>query len=167
MGIKLEVRTNSTKYKKNPVGFKSTDECAVVLKAFCDIHGIPYSDVFVSIAVSCEGSNLKKAGPGRTAVKYQLSEAHGGNVLTLKPDVVKEIEVVCAGDFQTTICNAVAKGLHGEDISEYLSKFTVLSGKTTDEKMAELEKAAEKVRSPQYAEARIHRPLKKSDDVRF
>jgi len=43
----------------------------------------------------------------------------------------------------------------------------VLSGKTTDEKMAELEKAAAKVRSPQYAEARIHRPLKRSDDVRF
>jgi len=81
--------------------------------------------------------------------------------------VVKEIEVVCVGDFQTTICNVVAKGLHGEDIGEYLSKFTVLSGKTTDEKMAELEKAAAKVRSPQYAEARIHRPLKRSDDVRF
>jgi len=88
----------------------------------------------VSIAVSREGSNLKKFGPGRTAVKYQLSEAYGGNVLTLKPDVVKEIEVVCVGDFQTTICNVVAKGLHGEDIGEYLSKFTVLSGKTTDER---------------------------------
>jgi len=167
MGTKLEVRTNSAKYTRNPQGFKSTDECAVTLKVFCDTHGIPYSDMFVSIAVSLEGGNLKKVGPGRTAVKYQLAEAYGKNVITLKADVVKEIEVVCAGDFQTTICNAVAKSLHGDDIGEYLSRFTVLSGKTVQEKMAALEKAAANVRSPQYAEARIHRPLKKSDDVRF
>lgn len=167
MGTKLEVRTNSAKYTRNPEGFKSRDECAVTLKAFCDIHGIPYSDVFVSIAVSLEGGNLKTFGQGRTAAKYQLAEAYGKNVIALKSDVVKEIEVVCAGDFQTTICNAVAKGLHGDDIGEYLSRFTVLSGKTVEEKMAALEKAAANVRSPQYAEARIHRPLRKSDDARF
>jgi hypothetical protein len=163
MGTKLEVHTNSAKYTRNPEGFKSTDQCAVALKAFCDLHGIPYSDVFVSIAVSLEGSNVKKVGPGRTAVKYQLAEAYGKNILTLKSDVMKEIEVVCTGDFQTTICNAVAKRLRGDDISEYLSKLAVLSGKTVEEKMAALEKAAANVRSPQYAEARIHRPLRKID----
>jgi hypothetical protein len=64
MGIKLDVRTNSAKYKKNPQGFKNKDECAVTLKAFCDVYGIPYSDVFVSIAVLLEGSDLKKGRAG-------------------------------------------------------------------------------------------------------
>jgi hypothetical protein len=73
--------------------------------------------------------------------------------------VVEEIEVVCAGDFQTTICNAVAKSLRGDDISEYLSRFTVLSGKTVGEKMAALEKAVADVRSPHKAirlDGRLH-----------
>lgn len=163
MGIELKVRNDTG----DPEDFRSTDACAVVLQAFCDIHHIPYSDVFVSIAVSLEGGNLKEFAPGHKAVKYQLADEYGENVLTLKVDIVKEIEVVCAGDFQTTVCNAVARSLRGENISDYLSKFTVLSGKTTDEKMAELEKAAAKVRGTQYAEARIHRRLKRSDDRRF
>jgi hypothetical protein len=167
MGTKLEVRTCSSEYYENPKGFTSTDECAPVLKAFCDEHDIPYSNTFVSITVSREGINLKKFGDGRTAVKPRLSDLFGPYVLTLKPNVVKEIQVVCAGDFQTTICNAVAKALRGESIREYLSRFTVLSGKTCDEKMAALEKAAGGVPGRQYAEARIHRPLKRSDDVRF
>lgn len=166
MGIRLEVRTNSREYFENPEGFRNSDDCAPVLRAFCDKHGIPYGDTFVSIAVLLEGRNLKQFGEGRTARKHKLVESYGNLVITLKQALLKEIEVVCAGDFQNTICNAVARTLCGEDIKEIISRITVLSTKSCDEKMAALEEAA-KVRGAGYAEARIHRPLRKSDDIRF
>jgi hypothetical protein len=87
--MKLLVKTNSRQFFTDPEGFKSSDRCAPVVKAFCQAHNLPYSDTFVSIAVFTdkEISSIKLIGKRRA---YNISDEFGEYAIELREEVIQD-----------------------------------------------------------------------------
>lgn len=166
--IKLTVRTNSQKYSADPAGFRSSDRCAVLVRAFCYSHSIPYEDVFVSIAIKgCKPSMVTSAGK-RTI--YGINEEFGKYPIELHERVIEHIQVATVGDFQTVICGAIkleCSSASGHELGRYLRDYVhCLQNLNPEEKKQKLEEMAHKLPSSRYCEARIFRTLYTSDKKR-
>lgn len=163
--MKYIVRTSSLALSKNPEGFTSSDRCGAEVKAFCNAHGVPYEDVFVSIAIRIDKpSPLRPVGIRSV---YNLSHEFGPYSIELADHVISDIQVVAAGDFQTIICKAIQLQCSSSDAEEW-KKFVAenvfdLRSLKGDQKTGLLEKAARKLPSGRYAEARVFRALRTGD----
>ena len=73
--MKLVVRTKSLTYSNDPAGFRSSDRCAPLVRAFCHWHGIPYEDTFVSIELKVEKHSPLRAVGKRTT--HGIDEGFG------------------------------------------------------------------------------------------
>jgi hypothetical protein len=118
-------------------------------------HYFTYVEKFVCISVRPDGENSN------------LANAYGFQ-FELKPDVINEIAIVCAGDFQNVIYKAYCDLLRGKDINKCVECFEVLpddADRGPREKI--LKKAISKAKEAgrPYAEARLYRSLHRTDCV--
>jgi hypothetical protein len=163
--MKLIVRTNSVTYSNDPAGFRSSDRCAPLLRAFCHWHCIPYEDTFVSIGLKVEKPSPVRAVGKRTT--QGIDQGFGDYPIELDERVIEHIQVAGAGDFHDIICEAIKRecfSTNDKGWKEYVSENVYdLRGRTTREKKQKLEEIASKLASNRYAEARIFRTLHTSD----
>jgi hypothetical protein len=99
--------------------------------------------------------------------KGNLADAYGFQ-FELKPEVMDEIAIVCAGDFQTVIYNAYRNLLRGKDINKYVECFEMLpddADRPMREKILMKAISIAKVEGRPYAEACLYRPLRRDDCV--
>ena len=161
--FKLIVQTNDRKFVADPNGFvASTEERYVAqIERICRANHIPYSSEFVSLHVKKPKPLRFKVPEGRTLHRHQTVHAFGNLEIELSLEIVSELVLVCAGDFQTIIINSEGRG------PEYLNeRICVLEGKSVEEKMNLLSEFADKARRfivNGYAEARLFRALKSTD----
>jgi hypothetical protein len=138
----------------NPEGYCSSDEYKLLVQPFMELY-FTYVEKFVCILVCPDDEN------GDLAKAY-------GFPFELKPEVIDEIAIVCAGDFQNVVYAAYCDLLRGKDINKYVECFEVLPN---DEDRAPREKILMKAISKAkeagrpYAEARLYRPLRRTDCV--
>lgn len=160
--MRLVVNTDSLTRSIDPAGFRQSDRCAPVVKAFCHSHGIPYEDTFVCIAVKADKvSPLKPVGEREPT---GVDVLYGKYPIELDKRVIEDIQVVTAGDFQTVICEAIRRECSNEDWKKYVSeKVYDLRRLSYQEKERKLDEIAKSMSSSTYAEARIFRTLHTSD----
>jgi hypothetical protein len=163
--LKLIVRVDSLTHSNDPAGFRSSDRCAPLVRAFCHWHGIPYEDTFVSIAVK-----MQKHSPVRAVGKrmtHGIDVGFGKYPIELDERVIEDIQIAAAGDFQNIICEAIKRecfSRNDNDWKEYVRKKVYdLRGWTAQEKKQKLEEIASELPSGRYAEARVFRTLHTSD----
>ena len=164
--MKLVVKTDSLRFFADPEGFKSSDRCAPVVKAFCKTHDLPHSDTFVSIAVVIERNQSPLKPIGKRHV-YNANDEFGHYAIELSDEVIKDVQVVTIRDFQTVICAAIqvyCGDPDGRELSRYLKETLIdLREKTVSEKKAALEDASRRAPRAAYAEARVFRRLRAGD----
>jgi len=165
MRVKLIVRTDSLTRSNDPAGFRSSDRCAPLVRAFCHWHSIPYEDTFVLIAAKVEKhSPLRAVGKRMT---HGIDVGFGEYPIELNERVIEDIQIAAAGDFHDIICEAIKRECFSRsdnDWKEYLRKNVYdLRGWALQEKKQKLEEIASELPSSRYAEARIFRTLHASD----
>jgi hypothetical protein len=164
--VELIVGIDDPKFSNDPDGFCSKDDCRAVMRNFFQRYGILDSEKFTCFSVREQIGQIGiRNVAGGTLSKAQTADAWGvkGKQYLGKPDLIKQIAVVCAGDFQTVVCNAVKEILNGHDINSYVDRFVNVQGKSENEIRNAISNALEK-RSPyHYAEARIFRCLADGD----
>src|SRR5258708_26355412 len=141
-------------FVRNPEGKCSSDECKLLVQPFMDRH-FGYEEKFVCITVREDDDNRN------------LADSYGFE-FELKSDIIDEIAIVCAGDFQTVIYNAHIGLLQGKDIKEYVECFEVIPSDADRAKREEiLANAIFKAREAKrpYVEARMYRCLRRSDCI--
>ena len=146
--------TKNPVFINDPEGLCSSDEYKLLVEPFME-HFFTYVEKFVCISVRPDGE------------KGNLADAYGFQ-FELKPEVMDEIAIVCAGDFQTLIYNAYRNLLRGKDISNYVESFEMLPDDADRPKREEiLTNAISKAKAAgrPYAEARLYRPLRRTDCV--
>ena len=142
------------KFVNNPEGYRSSDECELLVMPFLERY-FTYEKEFVCISVRPDGE------------KGNLADAYGFQ-FELKQKVMDEVKIVCSGDFQNVIYNAYCNLLRGEDINKYVECFEMLPDDADRPERAKIlmnaiSKAKEAGRP--YAEARLYRPLRRTDCV--
>lgn len=141
-------------FVRNPDGKCDSDECKLLVQPFMDQY-FGYEEKFVCITVRGDDDNRS------------LADLYGFQ-FELKPDVIDEIAIVCAGDFQTVIYNAYCGLLQGKDIKKYIECFEVIPSDADRAKREEiLANAISKAREAErpYVEARMNRCLGRSDCI--
>jgi len=138
----------------DPEGLCSKDECEPFVRAFME-HYFSYEENFVCISVRPDREN------------GNLADAYGFQ-FELNPEVMDDIVIACAGDFQNLILATFKGLLGGKDIDAYVGCFELLppnAGRPKREKilMNALSNAKEARR--QYVEARLYRPLRRTDCI--
>jgi hypothetical protein len=139
-------------FVNNPEGYCSSDECRLLVQPFMERY-FSYVEKFACIMVCPDDEN------GDLVKPY-------GVPFELKPDVMDEIAIVSAGDFQNVIYKAYCDLLQGKDINKYVECFEVLpddADRATREKIL-MNAISKEVEWP-YAEARLYRPLRRTDCV--
>jgi len=146
--------TENAIFLRNPEGLCSSDEYELLVQPFMN-RFFSYETTFLCLSIRGDDES------GNIADAY-------GFQFELKPDVMDDIAIVCAGDFQNVIYDAYCGLLRGEDIARYVHGFELLpndADRTTREKilMKALSKAKDAGRP--YAEARIYRCLRRTDCI--
>ena len=152
--MKLFTGINNPKFVNNPEGHCSSDECKLLVQPFME-RFFSYEERFVCISVRPDGE------------KGNLADAYGFQ-FELKPAVMDEIAIVCAGDFQNMIYNSYRNLLRGEGIDNYVDCFEMLpddADRPKREKILMKAMSNAKVAGRPYAEARLYRPLRRTDCV--
>lgn len=111
-------------------------------------------------------SSVSASSPRRSAV-LNLADAHGFQ-FELNPDVINEIAIVCAGDFQNVIYKAYCYLLRGEDIKGHVECFEIIpAAAPRAEREDVLTKTMATARDAErrYVEARLYRSLRRSDCI--
>lgn len=138
----------------DPEGKRSSD-CRLLVKPFMDRYFGGYQEEFVCLSIREDDETAN------------LSDAYGFQ-FELKPDVIDEMAIVCAGDFQNVIYGAYCQLLRGEEISESLSCFEIIPRSATRSGRIQILKNAltmAKQMGRPYAEARMYRSLRRSDCI--
>ncbi len=152
--MKFFTGTDNRDFVRNPEGKCSSDECKLLVQPFMD-HYFGYEEKFVCITVREDDGN------------GNLADAYGFQ-FELKPDIINEIAIVCAGDFQNVIYKAYCSLLQGKDIKEYVECFEVIPAGTDRAKrekiLANAMSKAKEAKRP-YVEARLYRCLRRSDCI--
>lgn len=162
--VKLVVGIDDPQFKTNPQGFCSTDRLDWLVAAFCRQYRIPYKRKFVSISAKLETKPTSTTNRGGV-VKIAGSADLYGVDFVLKPEVINEIAVVSAGDFQNLVAKAIGRLFESKSVESCLKQFVKVAGKR-DERIELLLSAIKGVKERKgYAEARLFRPLKRSDCV--
>jgi hypothetical protein len=146
--------TKNPVFMNDPEGLCSSDECRLLVEPFME-RFFTYVEKFVCISVRPDNE------------KGNLADAYGFQ-FELKPEVMDEIAVACAGDFQTVIYNAYRNLLQGEDINKYVECFERLPGdadRLKREKILMKAISDAKVAGRPYTEARLYRPLRREDCI--
>jgi hypothetical protein len=171
------MREVDRKFLEGPSGYRSTDEDkrksrrprkrdAWKVAGFCLEHDIPYSNIFVSIALLAATRNPVE--PGLLAMAYCMDDGDEELILDtdetkplilrLKADQVSpELMVVCDTDFKTQAINRYEKHLSPEKV------FADLTQMRAEERAQALFSVTSRLLSGRYAEARMHRGLRESD----
>ena len=164
--VKFSVQTNDASFALDPSGFVANDDAEQVptIESICLANNIPYGKQFVCLHVH----KAKRPGfvlpPGRSIQKSGNIYAFGALEIELVPEIVSDIVLVCAGDFQNIILNSRDAGKGTEYLKE---RINVLEG-TVEARMAVLSSFVDKARKyavKGYAEARIFRALKSNDKL--
>ena len=164
--LRLLVRTEEKKFLRDPKGFCSQDDAEYrdTIGRVCHQNAIPHSRMFVSVEVRGDEVLRPRFHARSTIQKQQLADSYGQFLIELKPDVVSELALVCAGDFQNTIVNFKEK--NSFDLHDRVYVFNEAQG--VEERWGLLrdfvEKAVDLVQLG-YAEARLFRALRTSDKV--
>jgi hypothetical protein len=152
--MKLFTGTKDRNFVHNPEGMRHSDEYKLLVQPFMARY-FSYEEEFVCISV--------REGNG----SCNLADAYGFQY-ELKSSVIKDIAIVCVGDFQNVIYAAYCALLRGESIKRYVECFGILP---THASLAEREEIlsmalseARKAGYP-YAEARLYRSLCISDCI--
>lgn len=162
--LKLVVGIDDPDYKTNPEGFCSSDSIDWLVAPFCKKYHIPYEREFVSISVRSE-TKLRLASSLAGKVKIAQAADLYGVGFVLKQEVIDEISVVSDGDFQTLVGRATVRMIASKSIKRCLKQFRKVVG-SRRERVKLLRTAIENVNERNgYAEARLFRPLKRSDCV--
>ena len=152
--MRLFTGINNREFVNNPEGYCSSDEYTLLVEPFMERYFI-YVEKFVCISVRPDD----EVG--------NLADAYGFQ-FELKPEVIDEIAIACAGDFQNVVYAAYCALLRGKDISEYVECFEVLPTDADRPKREEiLTNAISKAKAAgrPYVEARLYRPLRRTDCV--
>lgn len=162
--VKLVVGIDDPKYKTNPEGFCSSDELDWLVAPFCRKFLIPYEREFVSMSVMLERKPTSKTNRRRGVKIVRTADLYGVDFV-LKPEVIDEIAVVSTGDFQNLIAKATVRLIESKSMKSCLKQFRKIVGKR-EERIKLLVSAIKHVKEHKgYAEARLFRPLKRSDCI--
>lgn len=163
MSFKLVVGIDEDDYIANPDGFVSSDTCRDVMSAFVPRHlGIDYPTEFVSMSVRYPLPIPEAVVGGNVQPKYDLADIYGVPFL-LVDSVIKDIDLVCSGDFQDLVCAALVEFLNGRDVSRHKKLFKVVTGKSETEIKEMIDEAQKEKDNFPYVEARIYRALRRAD----
>jgi hypothetical protein len=146
--------TKDPVFINDPEGLYSSDEYRLLVQPFME-HFFTYAEKFACISVRSDGE------------KGNLADAYGFQ-FELKPEVMDEIAIVCAGDFQNVIYNAYCALLRGEDINRYVECFEMMpddADRPKREKILMKSISNAKMAGRPYVEARLYRPLRRNDCV--
>jgi len=146
--------TDNPDFVGKPEGKCSSDDCKLLVQPFMD-HYFRYEEKFLCITVRDADE------------KGNLADVYGFQ-FELKPDVINQIAIVCAGDFQDVIYNAYCCLLRGKGIKEYVECFEVIPTDADrakrEEILANAMSKAKEAKRP-YVEARLYRCLRRSDCI--
>jgi hypothetical protein len=149
MGIRLEVRSQESRWVKSPEGFHSTDEKKSDLMDFCSRHQIPYTCLFTCVWAMPESSTqIHQLPEGRTRWISRNADAYGREIIILGEHVVDSLAYVACGDFQNIIMEAANLEKAGKDFRSYLDKmlFLFTPAMSHVERIAQLEAASAEAR---------------------
>ena len=152
--MKFFTGTLNRAFIDNPEGLCSSDEYVLLVQPFME-RFFTYAERFVCISVRPDGE------------KSNLADAYGFQ-FELKPEIIEEIAIVCAGDFQNVIYNAYRSLLRGEDIDRFVECFEILphdADRSKRERTLMKAISSAKAAGRPYAEARLYRPLRREDCV--
>jgi hypothetical protein len=161
---KLVVRTEDANLAADPYGFTSDDSCADVMRVFCTQEGQPYSEPFVSISISVDVPRVTR---GNSSEGFRNEMAFGEYEIVLVQDVIDELQVISAGDYQNIICKLAALKMSGQafhdEMRQKICDLSTLQGQQRRDKIDEFVARAKTYNRLGYAEARIFRVLTTGD----
>jgi hypothetical protein len=146
--------TDNPDFVRNPEGKRSSDEYKLLVQPFMDRY-FCYAEKFVCITVRADDDS------------HNLADTYGFQ-FELKPTIINEIAIVCAGDFQNVIYEAYRALLQGKDIKEYVECFDMIPADADPSKRMEiLANSMSKAKNAErpYVEARVYRCLRRSDCI--
>jgi hypothetical protein len=147
-------------------GFTSSDGCSALMEEFLKSLDLPYLKTFVCASVRPLPSTKGVRGISQPTF---CSADNYGQPHVLKPELIPRVLLVCAGDFQNVMTQALLAYLrHGQPLSEFRQYFWDLSDSNLDVavKMESIWKAHRKVgqikkKFGDYAEVRLPGPASK------